>query len=538
MTEDRLSIMIADDEYWTRENLRTILDWEAYGLDFLPMATDGEDALVKMEANPADIVITDINMPYLSGVELMHKLRERWPNTVILVLSGYSDFEYVRQALLAGALDYLLKPITKSKLFEVLSRAMSEALTVQKTRKSNHKMQERLALAASTLLDRDFSQWLHDAKRQELAQTAEAQLFEYEHAFSSYRITLFKTQVHRSIIDEQQLSEHTAEAFYRIKNLIASIALKGQKMVIHDMYHQNNFLLISEADESALRAALPPFLVQFEDKIGTSVQAMVSGNYLTFTDLRKAYDEARNALLCCPCRLETTLRFAYEMEDYSLERQVTPAIQHQMEHAAKMQQRDVFDQLIKQSGLLHYAQDQWSVMEFLHCINSISWLIKRCVEGNAEQLLVIDTLMKAMIDSIDRLDIDEAIRLLRQMEDEYFITPQANAQNEPMRQIVTHVKNYIDTHYFDDLSLSQLAQRFSVDDSYLSRTFKQVVGCNLMIYLSTVRVERAKELMAQGKHNITEIAQLVGYNDYAYFSRVFKKLAGVSPKVYREEVSQ
>ena len=122
MDDRKLRVLIADDEYWIRENMKAIIDWEALGLELLPMATDGEDALGKMEEDPADIVITDVNMPYMSGVELMQAIRQRWPSTVIVVLSGYSDFEYVHQALLAGAIDYILKPLNRSKLLEVIQR--------------------------------------------------------------------------------------------------------------------------------------------------------------------------------------------------------------------------------------------------------------------------------------------------------------------------------------------------------------------------------------------------------------------------------
>lgn len=192
MENKKLRVLVADDEYWIRENMRTVIDWEALGLELLPMASDGEDALAKMQENPADIVITDINMPYLSGVELMEQLRLKWPNTAILVLSGYSDFEYVHKALLLGALDYVLKPINRSKLMEAISRATEHVLTQTRRRRERSEEQARLNLAASMVLDREFSQWLHDAKRQEKLQSVEAKLYDYESAFSSYRLVLVR----------------------------------------------------------------------------------------------------------------------------------------------------------------------------------------------------------------------------------------------------------------------------------------------------------------------------------------------------------
>ena len=192
MENKKLRVLVADDEYWIRENMRTVIDWDALGLELAPMATDGEDALLKMEESPADIVITDINMPYLSGVELMEQLRQRWPGTAILVLSGYSDFEYVHKALLLGALDYVLKPLNRSKLMEAIARATEHVLTQTRRKRERSEEQARLNLAASMVLDREFSQWLHDARHKELLQSMEASLFDYEAAFSSYRVVLVR----------------------------------------------------------------------------------------------------------------------------------------------------------------------------------------------------------------------------------------------------------------------------------------------------------------------------------------------------------
>lgn len=536
MPEERLRILIAEDEYWTRENLRTLLDWEAYGLELLPMAVDGEDALQKLEETPADIVMTDINMPYVSGVELMQKIRAKWPHTVILVLSGYSDFEYVRQALLAGALDYLLKPIAKSRLLEVISRAAQQALSVQKERESRTRMQERLALAASTLLDRDFSQWLHDARRQELAQAAQAQFFEYEQAFSSYRLALFKIPDPSRRQGEGTFPAQGAETSHGIKELIQGLELPGKKLVVHDLYHLSHFLLISEADEGALMRTIPPLLERMEALFGAPVQAVVSRHYLSFADLRKAYDEARNAFLHAPCLAGTSLGRAGEMERRAPVQRLSPDLQRQLERAAGTQQRELFDALVEQTGLYRCAGEQWTVMELLHCASGVAWVLRHSAEAgpNAAPLLAMDNLIESLLDSVDRLDLAQTFSLLAQMEDEHFAALPVGGQSDTIRDTVRRVKEYIDLHYCDELSLRSLSERFAVDDSYLSRMFKQLVGCNLMLYLSTVRMEQAKKLIRQGTSNITEVAQMVGYGDYAYFSRVFKKLEGVSPRVYRE----
>lgn len=124
MEKRRYRLLIADDEYWTREKIRTMIAWEEYRIDFMPPAQDGEEVMQMLESDRPDILITDINMPFLNGVELVKRVKEQYPEIVILVLSGYDDFAYVKDTLVAGAINYLLKPVSKIDLIGAVSKAL------------------------------------------------------------------------------------------------------------------------------------------------------------------------------------------------------------------------------------------------------------------------------------------------------------------------------------------------------------------------------------------------------------------------------
>ena len=537
MENKKLRVLVADDEYWIRENMRTVIDWDALGLELLPMATDGEDALVKMEECPADIVITDINMPYLSGVELMERLRARWPNTAILVLSGYSDFEYVHKALLLGALDYVLKPLNRSKLMEAIARATEHVLAQTRRRRERSAEQEKLNLAASMVLDREFSQWLHDARHQEKLQNMEASLFDYEAAFSSYRVVLVRLPGFMQHLGEGQLPRSAAEAVYRIKMALSSAILSGNKLVIHDLYHANHFLLITEMDEAALQCMLPDKLMQLASLSHVQPRAMVSGSYFSFRDLRKAYDEVRRCLSSMKCSDAMEIGFSVSAQVQPMVQRIGTDIMHQLEHAAKMQQRERFERLLEQTGIYRCREENWTIMELMHSVNGITWILQHLMEESrsSEQRAAIDNLQELMLSAVDSLELDQLRSLLEQMMDECFAPMDSGSSNEGMRSTVQRVREYIDAHYDEAISLGTLAARFHVDDGYLSRMFKQLTGCNLMLYLAQARMSQAKKLLAQRDLSITDVAQMVGYDDYAYFSRVFKRMEGKSPRAYREE---
>ena len=537
MENKKLRVLVADDEYWIRENMRTIIDWEALGLELLPMASDGEDALAKMQENPADIVITDINMPYLSGVELMEQMCLKWPNTAILVLSGYSDFEYVHKALLLGALDYVLKPINRSKLMEAISRATEHVLTQTRRRRERSEEQARLNLAASMVLDREFSQWLHDAKRQEKLQSVEAKLYDYESAFSSYRLVLVRLPGFMQHLGEGQLPQSAAEAVYKIKTMLSSMVSSGSKLVIHDLYHANHFLLITEMDEDVLSGQLPDTLAQLSVLSKVQPRAMVSGSYFSFRDLRRAYDEVRRCLSSMKCSDVMEIGFTASAQVKPMIQRIGADMMHQLEHAAKMQQRERFERLLEQTGIYRCREENWTVVELMHSVNGVTWILQHLMEESrsSEQRAAMDNLQELMLSVVDSLELDQLRSLLEQMMDECFAPMDSGSGSEGMRSTVQRVREYIDAHYDEPISLSVLAARFHVDDGYLSRMFKQQTGCNLMLYLAQVRMTQAKKLLAQKDMSITDVAQMVGYDDYAYFSRVFKRMEGKSPRTYREE---
>jgi len=119
-----IKVLIADDEYWIRENMKTVIDWRAHSFDFMEPSEDGEQALADVRRECPNILITDVCMPFLSGVELIKAVRAEFPDMVCIALSGYSEYEYVRDAMVAGAIDYLLKPLSADDLLDVLSKAV------------------------------------------------------------------------------------------------------------------------------------------------------------------------------------------------------------------------------------------------------------------------------------------------------------------------------------------------------------------------------------------------------------------------------
>ena len=153
MESKKYKVLIADDEYWTREKLRRMIEWEKYSLICLEPAANGEEVLKRMEEEHPDILITDINMPYINGVELLREIQKNYPDVIPFVISGYDDFDYVKDSFLAGSVNYLLKPVGKLDLVGVLSKALEK---ISEKQSRNLELQK----TSSLIQDREFSRLL------------------------------------------------------------------------------------------------------------------------------------------------------------------------------------------------------------------------------------------------------------------------------------------------------------------------------------------------------------------------------------------
>ncbi|WP_026654088.1 response regulator [Butyrivibrio sp. AE3003] len=137
-------VLAADDELWSRENIRCMLPWEDYSIEFLEPACDGEEVLERIPKEKPDILITDINMPFLSGLELLDRVKEEYPDIITLAVSGYDDFQKVKGVFMSGGIDYLLKPVSREQLVDSLSKALKtlEEREAEKAVKEDSRLRE------------------------------------------------------------------------------------------------------------------------------------------------------------------------------------------------------------------------------------------------------------------------------------------------------------------------------------------------------------------------------------------------------------
>jgi YesN/AraC family two-component response regulator len=532
---DQFRVLVVDDEFWIRQNLQNILDWEAHSFIFLEPAEDGEQALERIHSQHPDIVITDVNMPFLSGTDLIKTVCEENPSIVFIALSGYGDYEYVRSALVAGAIDYLLKPITKASLLTTLNKAVERISHDRLQTQEKQTTMEKLRIATGTAIDREISQFIHKTTDTEVQEQIRGRLAEYELDFAGFTMIVFHTAMLTKIVREQKTFS-LDQLILEIKQQISILSESGKFLVFHYIFRTNEFILLTDMNRSKLEHRCRLLLGSLFELTGFPVTAVFSKHYIAFSDLRNAYNETVATLLSQPYCTKETILFPDNFDNHNVVKRITTEQEKQLLFSVVNGNRSLFQHILfEEVCLFQCAQQQWSYAEVRQTVDRISWLLRDINSIDSNQLLVLDNLAELLLAAVDGFDIEEMQTILEQMLDEVFDAFSEKKQSEGIHQTVMRVKEFIDQNYFDNLWLTGLSQTFSIESSYLSKTFKHVVGENIMLYISKVRVEKAKNLLCENKLNITDIASMVGYDDYSYFSRVFRKITGISPREYKEK---
>jgi YesN/AraC family two-component response regulator len=532
---DRFRILIADDEYWIRQNLKGILDWESHSFDFLEPAEDGEQALKKIRLEHPDIVITDVNMPFVSGTELIKIARVENPDVAFIVLSGYDDYEYVRSALVAGAIDYLLKPVSEGDLLAVLNKAIEHISKNRLEILEQREIKEKLQIVTGTSIDQELSLLIHQTNDRELQ--IHDRLAEYELDFAGFTMIVFHTAALTRIL--RSLRNITMDQLIlNIKKEITILAEGSKYLIVHNIYKNNEFFMITDMNQSKLENVCRKLVQVLYNLTGLPVKSVISSRYVGFSDLKNAYSETMALLFSRPYNARKTALYSGNTDARSIQKQITSEQEKQLQFALANRNRPLFQRiLLKEICLFQYIEQGWTYAEVRQTLDSISWLLRDINSINNTQLLILDNLAELLLAAIEGFDIEEIRSILEQMIDEAFGASPPKKQYKGTRQIIISVKEFIDKNYSEDLWLMGLSRKFNIESSYLSKTFKNIIGENMMLYISKTKIEKAKMLLYKKELKITDIASLVGYDDYSYFSRVFKKITGLSPREYREKLN-
>lgn len=539
------TVLLVDDDLPMLSRLKSMMDWEAHGYDLLGEASSGKSAQRILSRRQPDIVITDMSMPGMDGLELIAYLQSLHAGTKIIAISSYSDVHYIRNSMKNGAIDYILKhELNADVLLQTLRTASRQLAEERLEQEKSRDMQQQLTLSQSFLRENAIRRLVQspagdDEATPELLARLGIVLNSYNHTAVAVEWDQFARLKDRmSRVELEKLTQS-------FMDIAGHIAADVEHAYAARMEESKFVLLFSLSTSSRLlwhtviHETLGRIRVTVKRQLNLSVSFSVSSLCIRLKDLPAVYQEADQALqarfyegndiIIWPDtpKKESPLSSIPVSVDIKLERAL-------LLHLSKLEGKEalellagLFERMIETRAASKSAQ--MACVELLHLANKVmkengiaDHLVFEDDEQPYKSILGFDT-----IQSLQDWVLQIYRRLLAALRSYRF----EGNYSEPVRRALEWIRG----RFSKPITLQQVADEIGVNPSYLSRLFKEEVHQGFADYLNRYRVEQAKRLIREGASDLKEVVRLTGFSSYNYFFTVFKKVTGLTPLEFEKQ---
>lgn len=542
-----LKIFLAEDEVVVHETIKRMIPWEELGFELVGEAADGEMALPLLIRQQPDLLITDIKMPFMDGLTLARLAKKEIPGLKVVILSGYDDFNYAKQAIGIGVEDYLLKPITKNALIERLSEIRSR-YEHEKTQKEYYEKFQREMQAYEKNSSRDFFEALVGGSMDMMEVYKRAEKLGLDIVAEAYNVLIFTMNCDEDFSGQRdEYSSWEAESLELLENFFAG---HSSAMLFRSNIFSYGVLLKGqrEAIEENTRACVDEIRKILSRQDGRREWFLAVGQSVErLSQIQKSYHTASRAF---------SQRYLYDENILYYDEMETmehPGGQAETEDNAYLQKVDVnaLNPAILQKFLSNGLQEETEnfVKDYFYAIGQEpmeSLVFRNYVILNVRFSVIsfikglgCDTNEMESADTEEVLaesgkNMESAIAYAKKMISQAIEIRDQNSGNKN-RSILKTAVDFIDSHYMDEeISLNTVANVANVSSNHFSALFSQNMGQTFIEYLTTLRMNKAKELLRCTGMRSSEIAGEIGYKDAHYFSYLFKKTQGMTPSDYRK----
>ncbi|WP_461206573.1 response regulator transcription factor [Clostridium sp. DL1XJH146] len=528
-----IKIMIVDDEQIVRQGIKFIIDKEFSGiLKVVAIAKSGREAIELFEEERPSIILMDIQMPGINGIEAIKQIRHINPHVRGVIISAYEQFEYAKQALELGVNDYILKPINRDKLKNVLNKIITEIEDEKKNKNKEMDIQEKLYMMAPALEDGYVYSILMDCNYRQQA-CDYRNLLDIEKEYGYFIVIEFEKEIITKSVKNEINIGHSVlykkirdSIKYKCKSVVGMISVNRIGIVVYEDKEENSY----EQKEMALELA-----INIHKSLAKIIETDLSigiGSCYKNEEINNSYFEAIKALgetadkkvmhikdLVNNVKLENSYNL---IEIKNEEDIIIKKIKEGNVHEVDMKMKDFFDKLYGQHKECEDIVKN-IVIELMVLINMVAYRHGLIIEEYAD-LSYIDELkqIKEYYNLKNRCII-KAKKIAKEINLE--------KENKVSNEILEAVE-YIKNNYNKELHLKDVADVVAISPQYFCKVFKEELGVNFIDYLTRVRIEQAKKMLNEDNLSIKEICFKIGYNDPNYFSRLFKRIVGVSPKEF------
>lgn len=504
--ETLITILIVDDEQTIRDGLKHLIPWEKEGFRIIGEAANGKQALELIRVKKPEIIITDLIMPEMDGLELSQVIHQQYPDSQFLILSSYDDFNYVSQSFKNGAVDYLLKPTLNPQ--NLLHAIKKISLKLTKKHEGDSKQQ-----MTSQSLNRILSGYMDDFELKKIAEYLDYTTFQLVYTNAHWYQDALHVQhfLEKNDLLDTQLCRWLP--FYSTNGDLG-LLLATKNPPLSKKQLKTAMITLQATNPEGFFVIGDPFteLPEVSQQLRNLAQKSL-GQRFYFKNIF-LIDEAESFLLNHEA-LFNTKRFIRDIlnNDFSL------GIQRI---------EDFFNQLILSFVEPVYLKQQASSF-FYTLLSTLESSYPKSTTFRQLKLSFFNELTRTdYLEDFSKVILATILKIRNELQEQ-------KVNNLSTDELINDITFYIKKNFQKELSLSQLADAFHFSYSYLSTFFSKHFDCSFSEYVNAVRLQEAKRYLLESPLNLSEISEACGYSDLSYFSKQFKKEFGISPSRYRRE---
>lgn len=531
MKQELLKVLIVDDEKLVKTMIEHCIDWEEAGYQIIGSCESASSALDVMEEREPDIILTDICMPVIDGLQFSRMVKKINPGIKVIILTGHDDFDYAKEGIDIGILAYLLKPIDSEEVLETLTKARKQILEERRQEKEFSRLREQIEQQNHVMRERCLNALWNGGEAGEIKEQLHLLGMDFNSDFFQVAIV--------GIFQESKGSVQTAgdRLLYRMR--VYEI-LKDYVKNENDLYviqgNMQESIILNYNREDIFTEMCEQMLKMLSQMLQCNVYIGMGNSYNSFEKIRESYQEASDALQLYYMKKQSEVICFKNLSgvhpsDGGVDNEAIHKFAFFMKSGMISQAKELVDQMfvsIKENG----GEKTQIIICSMRILLEIETVLVE-LDLSSQKVTEGDNLIKnlfcfeSMGETRDYLNMvmDAASRKI-------LAVLKAREKN-----LITKVCDYIQAHFMEEeLSLSQIAQEMYTNVSYLSRLFKEKTGQTFRNYMFELRMKKAAELLKDTDNKGYEVAELVGIKDPHYFSVCFKKYTGMSVSEYKKAI--
>ncbi|WHH57143.1 response regulator [Petroclostridium sp. X23] len=525
-----LKALIVDDEEHIRNGISQMVASLELDIEVIGKARDTGEGIEITSREKPDIVITDIRMPGEDGLSFCEKLTKIRPQTRVVIISGYDDFEYTKRAIRTGIKEYILKPVNITELKSVLSRIKKEIEEEHILKCRNLEINRKLSKSYDYAKVKFFESIINGTIMDEAELREKESLFEISLEDVELGLVLAHVQASDDIL-ETKWDGDKGLLKYAFINFAEDILVAGQsKIAISPSDYEVLILYALDNNQEYLDLLQMCYeLKEASDRLlGTQVLITV-GRSKGIRTLSQAYKRLRvlllNKFLLRECIFDSESFSSSKSSDIQF--QWEKKLRTYLEICDSQKVCSLIESIFNLGNGIEFksAEEIYSVCKKIYMtLNSFTNY------GDNEEDDAFDLIGNLLVKSdINELsdELNEEVRL--------FIDNRSSLNEHGSKMLIRLAIQYINQHYTESISQNEIAEYLNITPQYFSRIFKEHTGSNFIKYITNIKIERAKQLLIEENKKIYEIGENLGYADTKHFIKVFKKISGVTPSEYREK---